>query len=79
MQCFSPSFLTSGTPDAKDDGDVLNLSAVRSPDFTGITFAFLRRFRELAWMRKGLLCLALSGGRSQATQEGRTRESGHGF
>jgi len=69
----------SGPLDAKDDRDVLNLKAVRSPDFTGITFAFLRRFQELAWMGEGLLCLALSGGRSQATQEGRTRDSGHGF
>jgi len=69
----------SGTLCAKVGRDVLNLSAFRSPDFTGITFAFFRRFRELAWMREGLLCLPLSGGRSQTTQEGRTRESGHGF
>jgi hypothetical protein len=31
-------------------------------DVTGITLAFLRRFRELAWIRLGLLCLALIGG-----------------
>jgi hypothetical protein len=69
----------SGPLGAKDGWDVLILRVFRCSDFTGITFAFLRRFRELAWIRGGLLCLALSGGRSQATQEGRTRESGHGF
>ena len=30
-------------------------------------------------MGLGLLCLALTGGRSLVTQEGRTRESGNGF
>ena len=69
----------SGTLGAKDGWNVLILRVFRCFDFTGITFAFLRRFRELAWIRGGLLCLALSGGRSQATQEGRTRESSHGF
>jgi hypothetical protein len=68
----------SGPLGAKDGWNVLGLRVFRCSDFTGITFAFLRRFRELAWIREGLLCLALSGGRSQATQEGRTRESSHG-
>ncbi len=32
---------------------------------TGITFALLRRFRELVWIGLGLLCLALVGGQQQ--------------
>ena len=39
------------------------LVVFRWSDFTGITFAFLSRFRELAWIGEGLLRLALSGGR----------------
>ena len=69
----------SGTLDAKNDRNVLILSAFRCSDFTDITFVFLHRFQEVAWMGVGLLCLAIGGGRSLATQEGRTRESGNGF
>ena len=47
-------------------------------DVTGITLAFLRRFRELAWIGPGLLCLALIGRRSVTIQEGRTHDPGNG-
>ena len=33
-------------------------------DVTGITFALLRRFRELIWIGIGLACLAVVGGDS---------------
>jgi hypothetical protein len=45
---------------------------------SGITFALLRRFRELVWIGLGFLCLALVGGRAAAMQEGRTHDSGNG-
>ena len=59
---FFPFFI-SGILGAKDGWNVLVLRVFRCSDFTGITFAFLRRFRELAWIGVGLLRLALSGGR----------------
>jgi hypothetical protein len=34
----------------------------------GITFALLRRFREIVWIGIGLLCLALLDGWAVATQ-----------
>jgi hypothetical protein len=38
---------------------------------TGITFALLRRFRELVWIGIGLLCLAMVGkARLPQDQEG---------
>jgi len=52
------------------------LTVFRYSDLMGITIAILRRFRELAWIGLGLICLALTGGRSLATQEGLTREPG---
>jgi hypothetical protein len=45
-------------------------------DFTAITSAFLRRFRELTWDEVGLFSLALICGRSVVVQEGSTRDSG---
>jgi glycosyltransferase 2 family protein len=48
-------------------------------DVTGVTFALLRRFRELVWIGLGLLCLALIGRRSVPIQEGRTHDPGNGF
>ena len=57
-------------------GICLLLNAFGYSDVTGITFALLRRFRELVWIGIGLLCLALFGGRQRefrkvahATQE----------
>jgi hypothetical protein len=75
---FSPFFI-SDILGAKDGWNVLMLRVVRNSDFTGITFRVSPSFRELAWIGVGLLCLALSGRRSLATQEGRTRESGNDF
>jgi hypothetical protein len=76
---FFPFLLHVRHPRCQRRLECASLKGISMLRFTGITFAFLRRFRELAWIRGGLLCLALSGGRSQATQEGRTRESSHGF
>jgi hypothetical protein len=46
---FFPFFI-SGILGAKAGWNVIILAAFRCSDFTGITFAFLRRFRELAWI-----------------------------
>ena len=75
---FSSSFFIPGSLGAQDGGNVLLLRAVGYSDVTGITFALLRRFRELVWIGLGLLCLALVGGRAAAIQEGRTHDSGNG-
>jgi len=53
---FIPSSLA-----AQDGGNLLLLEAFGYSDVTGITFALLRRFRELVWIGIGLLCLAMVG------------------
>jgi hypothetical protein len=58
---------------------MLLLRLFRYSDVTGITLAFLRRFRELAWMGPGLVCMALIGGRSVAIQEGCSHDPGNSF
>jgi glycosyltransferase 2 family protein len=75
---FLGTFFIPGSLGAQDGGNVVLLKAFGYSDFTGITFALLRRFRELAWIELGLHCLALIGGRSVAIQEGRTLDSGNG-
>jgi uncharacterized protein (TIRG00374 family) len=72
------TFFIPGSLGAQDGGNVLLLSAFGYSDVTGITFALLRRFRELVWIGLGLLCLALVGGRAAAIQEGRTDDLGNG-
>ena len=72
------TFFIPGSLGAQDGGNVLLLRAFGYSDVTGITFALLRRFRELVWIGLGLLCLALIGGRAAAIQEGRTHDSGNG-
>jgi uncharacterized protein (TIRG00374 family) len=72
------TFFIPGSLGAQDGGNVLLLSAFGYSDVTGITFALLRRFRELVWIGLGLLCLALVGGRSVVNQAGRTTDSGNG-
>ncbi len=72
------TFFIPGSLGAQDGGNMLLLSAFGYSDVTGITFALLRRFRELVWIGLGLLCLALDGGRTAAIQEGRTDNTGNG-
>lgn len=73
------TFFIPGSLGAQDGGNMLLLSAFGYSDVTGITFALLRRFRELVWIGLGLLCLALVGGRAAAIQEGRTDDLGNGL
>ncbi|TMQ26358.1 MAG: hypothetical protein E6K65_15275 [Nitrospirae bacterium] len=56
------TFFIPGSLGAQDGGNLLLLNAFGYSDVTGITFALLRRFRELVWIGIGLLCLALFGG-----------------
>jgi len=70
------TFFIPGSLGAQDGGNVLLLSAFGYSDVTGITFALLRRFRELVWIGIGLLCLLLVGGRSVALEDAGTLDSG---
>ncbi|MDH5252177.1 MAG: flippase-like domain-containing protein [Nitrospira sp.] len=55
------TFFIPGSLGAQDGGNLLLLKAFGYTDVTGLTFALLRRFRELVWIGIGLLCLALVG------------------
>jgi uncharacterized protein (TIRG00374 family) len=55
------TFFIPGSLGAQDGGNLLLLQAFGYSDVTGITFALLRRFRELIWIGIGLLCLAVLG------------------
>ncbi|HET7909846.1 MAG TPA: lysylphosphatidylglycerol synthase transmembrane domain-containing protein [Nitrospira sp.] len=57
------SFFIPGSLGAQDAGNLLLLKAFGYSDVTGITFALLRRFRELVWIGIGLLCLSVMGSR----------------
>jgi glycosyltransferase 2 family protein len=56
------TFFIPGSLGAQDGGNLLLLKAFGYSDVTGITFALLRRFRELVWIGIGLVCLATLGG-----------------
>jgi len=55
------TFFIPGSLGAQDAGNLLLLTAFGYGDVTGITFALLRRFRELVWIGIGLACLAVVG------------------
>ena len=59
----SSTFFIPGSLGTQDGGNLLLLEAFGYSGVTGITFALLRRFRELVWIGIGLLCLAMQGGR----------------
>ncbi|MBH0201822.1 MAG: flippase-like domain-containing protein [Nitrospira sp.] len=64
------TFFIPGSLGAQDAGNLLLFQAFGYSDVTGITFALLRRFRELVWIGVGLLCLAMVGkGRVPRDQE----------
>ncbi|HKW85810.1 MAG TPA: lysylphosphatidylglycerol synthase transmembrane domain-containing protein [Nitrospiraceae bacterium] len=56
------TFFIPGSLGAQDGGNLLLLVAFGYSELTGITFALLRRVRELVWIAIGLLCLAVMGG-----------------
>lgn len=55
------TFFIPGSLGAQDGGNLLLLKAFGYSDVTGITFALLRRFRELVWIGIGLVCLGVIG------------------
>ena len=71
----SGTFFIPGSLGAQDGGNMLLLRAFGYSDVTGITFALLRRFRELVWIGLGLLCLALAGGRAAVIRESRADDA----
>jgi uncharacterized protein (TIRG00374 family) len=52
------AFFVPGSVGAQEAGNLLLLRAFGYSDVTGMTFALLRRARELVWIAIGLLCLA---------------------
>ena len=73
----SGTFFIPGSLGAQDGGNMLVLRAFGYSDVTGITFALIRRFRELVWIGLGLLCLALAGGRAAVIRESRADDLGN--
>jgi len=57
------TFFIPGSLGTQEAGNLLLLKAFGYSDVTGITFALLRRFRELVWIGIGLVCLAMVGKR----------------
>jgi glycosyltransferase 2 family protein len=55
------TFFIPGSLGAQDAGNLFLLQAFGYNEVTGITFALLRRFREVVWIAIGLLCLAVVG------------------
>jgi glycosyltransferase 2 family protein len=73
----SGTFFIPGSLGAQDGGNMLVLRAFGYSDVTGITFALIRRFRELVWIGLGLLCLALAGGRAAVIRESHADDLGN--
>jgi uncharacterized protein (TIRG00374 family) len=69
------SFFIPGSLGAQDAGNLLLLQTFGYNDVTGITFALLRRFRELVWIGIGLLCLATAGKIKAPQDQGAKRTS----
>ena len=72
------SFFIPGSLGAQDIGNFFLLKDFGYSDVAGVTFALLRRFRELVWIGTGLLCLAMLRGHAVGIQERRTLDPGHG-
>ncbi|MGH7166397.1 MAG: lysylphosphatidylglycerol synthase transmembrane domain-containing protein [Nitrospiraceae bacterium] len=66
------TFFIPGSVGAQEAGNLLLLVAFGYSDVTGLTFALLRRLRELVWIGIGLVCLAALGGKAAPAQAGET-------
>jgi uncharacterized protein (TIRG00374 family) len=64
------TFFIPGSLGAQEGGNVLVLVAFGYSEVTGLTFALVRRVRELVWIAVGLACLTALGGRKIAAPEG---------
>ncbi len=72
------TFFIPGSLGAQDIGNLFLLQDFGYSEVAGITFALLRRFREMVWIGTGLLCLTMLRGRAAEIQESRTVDSGNG-
>jgi uncharacterized protein (TIRG00374 family) len=63
------TFFIPGSLGAQEGGNLLVLVAFGYSELAGITFALLRRVRELVWIAIGLGCLASLGGRKALASE----------
>lgn len=63
------TFFIPGSLGAQEGGNVLLLVAFGYSDLSGMTFALLRRFRELVWIAIGIACLAALGGAKAAAPD----------
>jgi uncharacterized protein (TIRG00374 family) len=62
------AFFIPGSLGAQDAGNLLLVTTFGYGDVAGITFALLRRFRELVWVLIGLVCLGIMGKRGKEVQ-----------
>lgn len=69
------TFFIPGSLGAQEGGNLLVLVAFGYSELAGITFALLRRVRELVWIAIGLGCLAALGGRKVVASEDVSRSS----
>jgi uncharacterized protein (TIRG00374 family) len=69
------TFFIPGSLGAQEGGNLLVLVAFGYSELAGITFALLRRVRELVWIAIGLGCLAALGGRKAVTSEDVPRQT----
>lgn len=67
------TFFIPGSLGAQEGGNLLVLVAFGYSELAGITFALLRRVRELVWIAIGLACLAALGGRKIVASENASR------
>ncbi|HLA62138.1 MAG TPA: hypothetical protein VK626_07830, partial [Nitrospiraceae bacterium] len=51
-------FFIPGSLGAQDLGNLFLLKDFGYSEVAGVTFALLRRFREMVWIGMGLLCIA---------------------
>lgn len=58
------TFFIPGSLGPQDGGNLLLVSAFGYSDLSGVSFALLRRFREIVWIVIGLVCLSALGGRT---------------
>lgn len=66
------TFFVPGSIGAQEAGTLMLLRAYGYSDLTGMTFAILRRVRELIWIAVGVLCLAF-----MMRKEGQSERTNH--
>jgi uncharacterized protein (TIRG00374 family) len=69
----SGTFFIPGSLGAQEGGNVLVLLTFGYSELTGLTFALVRRMRELVWIAVGLVCFAAVGGWRLVASENTSR------